>query len=484
MKTEKGFIDASPSKRIFKSIIADYDLKQALCELIDNAIDQWVNAEKKKNLNISIELNPDQQLISVSDDSGGIKESELSFIVGPGQTSSLLNTSGIGIFGVGSKRAVVAIAQEIKIRSRFAKNKSFQIELSDEWINEESWQLPYYEVPSLPPSTTTIELTKLRNPLLEEKIGEITKELEATYGYFLKNKKLTLVVNGSKLKSKMFNDKWSYNPDYKPQIIKTKIPVENDIVNVKFEAGLITDGGSAGHGDFGVYFYCNDRLISQAEKSYQVGFTSGKAGIPHGTSSLVRVIVHFSGKPSLLPWNSSKSGIDYKNKIYESAQKDIIDILTYYAKLCRRLYPEAEKEIYPHTEGVPETKTVASLAHVKKTYDIPLPPAKPKEDDIIKKKNEKKGKEKPWTVGLYETIMAVSTISKNRKLTQKNRINLLLLDSSLEIGFKEFLMHDSGVAFSEARLSNIFNNRHDVHKEVKNITDPTGKKYHKVTGHK
>lgn len=38
-KTEIDTIDGTPSKRIYRSIIADYDLNTAICELIDNSID-------------------------------------------------------------------------------------------------------------------------------------------------------------------------------------------------------------------------------------------------------------------------------------------------------------------------------------------------------------------------------------------------------------------------------------------------------------
>jgi hypothetical protein len=34
-------IDATPNKRIYRSIIADYDLNTGISELIDNAIDVW-----------------------------------------------------------------------------------------------------------------------------------------------------------------------------------------------------------------------------------------------------------------------------------------------------------------------------------------------------------------------------------------------------------------------------------------------------------
>ena len=41
-KTELDIIDGTPEKRLFLSIISDYDLRTGLCELIDNALDLWV----------------------------------------------------------------------------------------------------------------------------------------------------------------------------------------------------------------------------------------------------------------------------------------------------------------------------------------------------------------------------------------------------------------------------------------------------------
>ena len=54
MKTQIDTVDAIPSKRIFLSIIADYDIKKAICELIDNAIDIWMNNGKKKPISIEV----------------------------------------------------------------------------------------------------------------------------------------------------------------------------------------------------------------------------------------------------------------------------------------------------------------------------------------------------------------------------------------------------------------------------------------------
>jgi DNA gyrase/topoisomerase IV subunit B len=71
IKTEIGPVDGTPEKRMFWSIISDYDLKTGLCELIDNALDIWISGDKKKIQTIEIDLDVDQQLISVKDNVGG-----------------------------------------------------------------------------------------------------------------------------------------------------------------------------------------------------------------------------------------------------------------------------------------------------------------------------------------------------------------------------------------------------------------------------
>ena len=51
-------LDATPEKRIFLSIISEYDLKRSICELIDNAIDLW---SKNKRADVVITIFADGQ---------------------------------------------------------------------------------------------------------------------------------------------------------------------------------------------------------------------------------------------------------------------------------------------------------------------------------------------------------------------------------------------------------------------------------------
>jgi hypothetical protein len=65
-KTEIEPIDGTPQKRLFWSIITDYDLQTGLCELVDNAIDMWTLAGRKQTLNVNITLDAERQFIADS----------------------------------------------------------------------------------------------------------------------------------------------------------------------------------------------------------------------------------------------------------------------------------------------------------------------------------------------------------------------------------------------------------------------------------
>src|SRR5206468_2245855 len=162
MKKEIDTLDARPSKRLFLSIIADYDLNRSICELVDNGLDVWVRGGKAKHINIKITLNKGQQTITVEDDAGGLDKPDLRYVVGPGQTGTSPTDETIGIFGVGTKRAVVALAEDIKIKTRCLNGKTYEIDFDDASIKEEGWELPVYEVNNISEGSTVTELQSLR----------------------------------------------------------------------------------------------------------------------------------------------------------------------------------------------------------------------------------------------------------------------------------------------------------------------------------
>jgi hypothetical protein len=418
-------------------------------------------------LEVSITLDKVQQRIDVIDNAGGIDAADLSFVVGPGHTGNIETDQIIGIFGVGTKRAVVALAQEIRIRTR-RDTITHLVEFDDLWLKEsDDWHLPVFSVPPIPQGTTHIELVKLRTTLTDEAVAHLSTHLAATYAIFLQDKGIHILLDDTPVTPVTF-DNWAYPPLYGPRIYTGAIPTsDGKQVAVRATAGLTMQSSPAG-GEYGVYFYCNDRLVARGLKTFDVGFAKGLSGKPHADISLARVIVSISGEARLMPWNSSKSDISPSHEVFVSLRSWLLQVVKDYTSLSRRLskfeggWPA---HVFAYKTGTITEVFVPDFPIVNASYLPPLPESKPHYSRVVRQANKALAANKPWTVGLYESIIAVDWILK-QSLSQKNRIALVLLDSTLEIAFKEYLVNDSGTAYSDKKLLGTFSDRTQVHNEV------------------
>ena len=455
-------LDATPEKRIFLSIISEYDLKRSLCELIDNAIDLWTK-RKRVDLEITIILDERQQTISIEDNAGGIEESKLDHLLSPGKTSNDVSDDVIGYFGVGSKRAVVALAQDIAIHSRFENEKSFTVKFDEHWITQDpNWHLPYNESQKqLNPYTTLIELSKLRVHLTPDEITNLKTHLSEVYSRFL-DRGAVIVVNGKKLIAVNFDGEWSYPPNLYPTRFSGQIPIEDRKTDVEILSGLIDHPGDPDN-SYGVFIYCNNRLIARGLTDFSVGFSPGMVGNPHYNISLVRTIVAIKGQSRDMPWDSSKSGINSKHLVFQALRQSIIDATKRFAQVSRSLQGKWGDEVFPHKTGHIISEKLDTLASIPKSY-LPTPPAsKQKWHQKVIAANAAIVIQKPWTAGLLDSVIAADLISKH-SLNQKNRISLIILDSTLEIGYKEYLVNEQSIGNSA--FKKICENRAEVQKEI------------------
>lgn len=465
MKTQVGTLSAIPSKRLFLSIIADYDLNRSICELVDNGLDAWVRGGRSSRIIINIALDADQKTICVEDNAGGLPRSELRFIVGPGQTGSAPTDETIGIFGVGTKRAVVALAQDIKISTRYGKEKTYQVDFDEKWLMEEDWELPLYQVDSISPGTTVVELQKLRVQINDEAIDLLRDHLSATYAKFLPLQGVTITLNDVPLVAQFF-DVWSYPPGYEPRHYYGDLPTaEGRTVRVDVVAGLSNESSPAA-GEYGVYFYCNERLVARAVKTFEVGFMKGYAGLPHPKVSLTKVLVSLNGDARSMPWNSSKSDISTKHEVFQALHMWLTQVVKDYAALSRIWMGDWPDKVFQYAAGSIVEVPVDDFPSAKKSYLPPMPKSRPRYGELITHANEKVAKQKPWVKGLYEGVIAADLIAKQH-LEQGNRIALIVLDSTLEIAFKDYLVNDSGTYYTDAHLLALFKTRHTVHNEIK-----------------
>lgn len=460
-------LDVTPEKRLYLSVISEYDLHKAICELADNAID-FAKKNNTQNLEIKVSIDESRQTISIEDNAGGVPSSDLALLLSPGKTTNEVSDNGIGYFGVGAKRAVIALAQDVTIQTRYKKEETCKIHFDDDWINDVlEWEIPYEVTPkNIASNTTIVELFKLRTPITAQNIESLKTHLAEVYALFLQTG-VHIVVNRQPITPILFDGDWTYAQGYEPTSFSAKIDIEDREVDVEIVSGLINHSGDPDN-SYGVFFYCNNRLISKGLTDFSVGFETGKVGNPHYNISLTRTIVKLNGQSRDMPWNSSKSGIDTKHHTFQKLRDSIINVTTNYAKVSRSLQGKWDTEVFPYTEGDILLKEDVSIEHIPKSF-LPKPPSsKPRWLQRLVKANKKLVSRKVWTEGLQDSMIAADSISKMR-LTQKNRIALIILDSTLEIAYKEYLVNEKNIGMQ--KFQQISQNRTSVEQEVfKSIT--------------
>ena len=471
MREKVDDINASPSKRIYKSIIPDYHFELGLCELIDNAIDNWIFECKRQSLDVSIDLDYDQGVIYVKDNSGGIKKEDMALVVSPGYSRSSNHDELIGIFGVGSKRAAVALAEDIRISSRHGADETFQVLYGEEWIKDlDNWALELYKVDNIEPNTTIIELSRLRERLDEDEEDELRHHLSCTYALFLEAGDFRLLLNDKKIEPRNF-EKWSYPPGFEPHRYVGDVQFKTG-ETVKFEIiGGLTQSKEPSGGEYGAYFYCNNRLISRAYKGEEVGFKIARIGRPHPAAQLARTIVKLYGSPDMMPWNSSKSQIDTKHNTFKEIIAHVEKVLVTYATMSKRWSAGGgwDEHVFKYATGEIRTESIDKLNSTTRIRTPVIPRNRiRKYSDQIKFNNRDVVKNKPWRRGALDGIIAVEELPR-LKLNQNNRLSLLILDSILEIAFKDFLVHEKQIHLSEPDLQKLMRNRSNVHSRIKKI---------------
>ena len=469
-KTPLEPIDATPVKNMFMSIITDYDLMTGVCELVDNAIDHWTIRGRGPEFQIHLNLDADRQVIEVKDNAGGVLQDDIKLLVSPGMSSEHTHHELIGVFGVGGKRAAIALGQHVEIRTRHEDQRSIQIEITEDWLNDESWDFLPYEIPPIDPNTTIVEISKIRQSFTHDDVAKFLEHLAVTYCEFIKAG-CEIFLNNVPVAAAGFEE-WAYPPEFGPREARFEIsPTAEGSIKVILRAGLIRDRDPI-EDNYGVYFYCNDRLIVRELKTREVGYVSGEAGVPHPDASLGRVTVRLKGKPDLMPWTSSKSAINYSHPAFLALRERIIDLASYYSSVSRRFKSERDREeaVYPYEEGDFEVIEPTEALSTKKRI-MPKPPRVRSKSRFEKAlaANQTMMAEKPWTIGLVESFGALDAVLKQR-LQTRNRAALILLDSTLEIGLKEFIVERTDLFlqrnYSDAKLADILSKRTLVMREV------------------
>jgi hypothetical protein len=332
-------IAANPSKDFFISMLTrDISLLSAIIDLVDNSVDAALSAGSYSGRFVKLTLSSDQFV--VVDNCGGIPlEAAKDYAFKFGRPSDApLTPHSVGRFGVGMKRALFKIGEAFSVLSHHADD-SFEVDVNvNEWIKEPGDWL--FDMNLIDPSSengTTIIVNNLHLPVAENFSDEVflaTLEAALERAHYRTLKEgFDIYVNEKKIG---LHDITVYSSD--DLGISSK--------SIDFGDVLVVIKAGVGERDFhegGWNVLCNNRLIEGSNKGVLTGWGVDGLRTYHPDFAFFRGVVEFSSaNGDLLPWNTTKTGIDIDNPVYRSALVEMKRVMRPVIELLKDRVKEQE----------------------------------------------------------------------------------------------------------------------------------------------
>jgi hypothetical protein len=352
-------VDASPTKEFFvDTITRDIALDRALADLVDNCIDgakrlrdddqeqntDLAGGQKYEGLEAHLTVNSKEFIIA--DNCGGIAlDIARKYAFKFGRAAGFTKTpNSVGQFGVGMKRALFKMGKNFEVKTADEKN-AYRIAVNvEDWLTEPSWDFHVEDLRDNSDGNTAVG-TVIRCWDLYPGVSDLFSQ-----EYFRRN-----LVNRIRTAQQHFMRNGFSIHINEQAIIPNEWQLQSgagiDPFHQKYEDDL--GGGSplrtrvyAGVGpsaqaQAGWYVFCNGRCIVEADQSPATGWGdiggAGGVGIPryHNQFSRFRGYAFLDCSNSeKLPWNTTKTGLDYEDAAYRmllgrmiAATRPVIDFL-------------------------------------------------------------------------------------------------------------------------------------------------------------
>lgn len=339
----KDEAQAEPQKGFFINMLTkDITLADCILDLLDNCVDGANRHARLKDPeleDISFEgyaanIQISENNFSISDNCGGIPvqtAKDVAFNFGRPQRKPVDSKHSIGLYGIGMKRAIFKIGNNILITSSTG-SEAFVAQITvEEWSAKNGWsfEIDVYDN-DFPDPGTTVEIEDIYNSISNDFgnqafISELMNTIARDYMFIL-SKGFKIIVNNMEVNPATLA--LVAGEEFRPLRDKQELPTKDGgSVNVEIIAGLWSLGeqdDDSGLTDFdsGWYVICNDRVVLAADKTEKTGWGKSKA-IARKWHSQYKPFVGFaifsSDDPKLLPWNTTKRGVDLSSEIYRQA---------------------------------------------------------------------------------------------------------------------------------------------------------------------
>lgn len=401
--------NAYPEKRLFVSLLTrDISLVDAFLDLVDNSVNAalkaahfdgqtsadyvlLLNSPTKPKFDIHIDYS--ENSVVVRDNCGGISAADAAnsiFVFGASSEDSHLSDR-LSVYGIGLKRAMFKLGDKIDMVSDHPLG-GFELDLKVSDWEKDGTQPWRFEIETRDPKaagSTSLKVTEL-HPSVLSRIGnpvfltDIRTRIARAYSFFLA-RIVRIFVNGEPVTA----DQAAIS-EY-----KATESAEFDGVSVAITAGI----GSPKDGKYssdtsGWSVYCNGRAVISFDKSPLTGW--GVDGyLPSFQPKhrpFVGIVFFTSDNPELLPWTTTKLGVNPDNVVWQRALQRMADVGRQVTKFLDNRYSEEGTSISMDelAEAVgPATAVIPAIATRPQVFQQPRVRT-PKEPSIQYKVDRKK----------------------------------------------------------------------------------------------
>lgn len=331
VKNGNHVIHADATKDFFVNMITrDISLRDCIFDLLDNSIDGARRLTKDGLFrNFDIQLDFDSGSFRISDNCGGIRLSDAidyAFHFGRKANSPSDVKGGIGLYGIGMKRAIFKIGRICEVYSE-ADDATFIVKVDvEEWKNESSWDFYYEDAEPEGKKGTRIVIEKL-NDGVSQMLGdanfrnELIRDIARDYAFFIQ-KGLRITVGDNVVPSYKFQLRSS---DHLSPSVDSYM---DGAVSVRILAGLVDDLPDEIPEElrpskverYGWFVICNDRIVLSADKTDRTIWGDDGFQVWHPQYNGFAGFVFFQSEDQrALPWTTTKRDLDATSPLYRRA---------------------------------------------------------------------------------------------------------------------------------------------------------------------
>jgi hypothetical protein len=353
---------ADPSKAFFIDMLTrDLTVSDCILDLIDNSVhtliaetnldvsEHLIAGTTARKVKATIEISFSPTRFKIKDNCGGISVNDAEkrvFLLGNPVREK--GNTGLGVFGIGMKRAVFKIGRQISIVSHTTQEE-FSIDINvPNWQKRQEWDFPFtytrkkqsarggteIEVSILNPEASQQFSSKAFRTLLLEKAAK-------AYALF-RRAGLQIKINGTEATADI------------PELAETKglravrHLLKKDGVEILIIAGLspLSDKTPRGW-----YVFLNGRMVLEADQTERTGWGVDSQPGFHSKYNHFLGYVYFRSKDvQKLPWTTTKEGVNRESQIYQAALAEMRLLSRPILDFLNTLYPDVKEQSVPqHT---------------------------------------------------------------------------------------------------------------------------------------